>query len=145
MGFYLEFRSTLEKYLKFYCLLKSYYKHTYYGLLILWHMRYFAYNFDIWIYFKWLLFRNVLIKLITFTTIEISFFKFSKPLRFIYFHVLIYFIDYAITIIPTFLCLVLPFPVAIPSLSSCPWVMQINSLAIPFPILFLTSPCLFCT
>ena len=30
-------------------------------------------------------------------------------------------------------------------LSSCPWVMHISSLATPFPILFLTSPCLFCT
>ena len=30
-------------------------------------------------------------------------------------------------------------------LSSCPWVMDISSLASPFPILFLTSPCLFCT
>ena len=30
-------------------------------------------------------------------------------------------------------------------LSSCPWVMHISSLASPFPILFLTSPCLFCT
>ena len=30
-------------------------------------------------------------------------------------------------------------------LSSCPWVMHISYLASPFPILFLTSPCLFCT
>ena len=29
--------------------------------------------------------------------------------------------------------------------SSCPWVMHINSLASPFPILFLTSLCLCCT
>ena len=29
-------------------------------------------------------------------------------------------------------------------LSSCPWVIHVNSLASPFPILFLTSPCLFC-
>ena len=28
-------------------------------------------------------------------------------------------------------------------LSSCPWVVQISSLASLFPILFLTSPCLF--
>ena len=28
-------------------------------------------------------------------------------------------------------------------LSSCPWVVHISSLASPFPILFLTSPCLF--
>ena len=31
------------------------------------------------------------------------------------------------------------------SLSSCPWVVHISSLASTFPILFLTSPCLFCT
>ena len=30
-------------------------------------------------------------------------------------------------------------------LSSCPWVVHISSLAFPFPILFLTSPCLFRT
>ena len=28
---------------------------------------------------------------------------------------------------------------------SCPWIMHISSLASPFPILFLISPCLFCT
>ena len=32
-----------------------------------------------------------------------------------------------------------------PHLSSCPWVVHISSLASPFPILFLTSPSLFCT
>ena len=32
-----------------------------------------------------------------------------------------------------------------PCLSSCPWVVHISSLASPFPILFLTFPCLFCT
>ena len=31
-----------------------------------------------------------------------------------------------------------------PRLSSCPWVVRVSSLASPFPILFLTSPCLFC-
>ena len=31
------------------------------------------------------------------------------------------------------------------SLSSCPWVIHISSLAFPFLILFFTSPCLFCT
>ena len=30
-------------------------------------------------------------------------------------------------------------------LSSCPWVVYVSSLATPFPILFLTSPSLFCT
>ena len=39
---------------------------------------------------------------------------------------------------------VLPFPPAIPPLSSCPWVTHISSLALSFPILFLISPCLFC-
>ena len=29
--------------------------------------------------------------------------------------------------------------------NSCPWVVHISSLASPFPILFLTSPCLFST
>ena len=38
-----------------------------------------------------------------------------------------------------------PFPPAFPHLSSCPWVIHISSLASPFPILFLTSSCLFCT
>ena len=32
-----------------------------------------------------------------------------------------------------------------PPLCSCPWVIHISSLISPFPILFLTSPCLFCT
>ena len=41
--------------------------------------------------------------------------------------------------------LVLPFPPAVPPhLSSCPWVTHISSLASPFPMLFLTSLCLFC-
>ena len=31
------------------------------------------------------------------------------------------------------------------SLSSCPWVVHISSLASTFPILFLTPSCLFCT
>ena len=42
------------------------------------------------------------------------------------------------------LCPALPSLQHLPSLSSCPWVMHISSLASPFPILFLTSPCLFC-
>ena len=32
-----------------------------------------------------------------------------------------------------------------PALSSCPWIIYISSLASPFPILSLTSHCLFCT
>ena len=43
------------------------------------------------------------------------------------------------------LCAVSLFPPAIPPPhSSRPWVMHISSLASPFPILFLTSPYLFC-
>ena len=36
-------------------------------------------------------------------------------------------------------------PPSFPYLSSCPQVIHISSLTSPFPILFLTSPCLFCT
>ena len=62
-----------------------------------------------------------------------------------------YFTDYAITIVPFFLPFIPlhpapPLPSAFPiPLSSCPWVIHISSLASPFPILFLTSSCLFCT
>ena len=41
--------------------------------------------------------------------------------------------------------LVYPLPPTVPYLSSCPWVIYVSSLTSPFPILFLTSPCLFCT
>ena len=34
-------------------------------------------------------------------------------------------------------------PPALPSLSSCLWVIHRHSLTSPFPILFLTPPCLF--
>ena len=55
--------------------------------------------------------------------------------------------DYAITVVPHFpLCPPppnIPFPPAIPTLSSYPWVMHLSSLASPFPILFLTSLCHF--
>ena len=37
-----------------------------------------------------------------------------------------------------------PFCQAIPHHCSCPWVMRISSLATPFPILYFTSPWLFC-
>ena len=62
----------------------------------------------------------------------------------------VYFIDYAITVVPFISPLYppalpsLPQP-AFPALSSCPWVIHISSLASPFPILFVTSPYLFCT
>ena len=58
--------------------------------------------------------------------------------------------DYAITVILTFP----PLPPSTqqasllqaipPHHSSCPWVMCISSLATPFPILYFTSPWLFC-
>ena len=38
-----------------------------------------------------------------------------------------------------------PLPPTFPTYSSCPWVIHISSLASPFPILFLPSPCLFST
>ena len=36
-------------------------------------------------------------------------------------------------------------PPVFPPFSSCPWVTHVSSLASIFPILFLTSPCLFST
>ena len=35
-------------------------------------------------------------------------------------------------------------PTPLPRLSSSTWEVHVSSLASPFPILFLTSPCLFC-
>ena len=64
-----------------------------------------------------------------------------------YEYFLIYFIDYAITVVlfSPFITLhpTHPLPPAFPHFSSCPWVIHISSLVSPFPILFLTSPCLF--
>ena len=63
----------------------------------------------------------------------------------------VYFIDYAITVVPFFFSPLYPplpstpIPTSIPPFTSCPWVIHISSLASPFPILFLTSPCLFST
>ena len=62
----------------------------------------------------------------------------------------VYFIDYAITVVPFFLPFIPfhpipPYSSASPPLSSCPWVVHVSSLASPFPLLFLTSPCLSCT
>ena len=72
------------------------------------------------------------------------------PVGFIYLFILIYFIDYAITVVPFFSPFYSPLccthlPPSLPHLSSSPWVIHISSLASPFPILFLTSPCQFCT
>ena len=66
------------------------------------------------------------------------------------FLVLIYFIDYAITVV-SFAPLNSPPPCTTPPthipppFSSCPWVIHISFLTSTFPILFLTSPCLFST
>ena len=63
----------------------------------------------------------------------------------------IYFIDYAITVVPIPTHLfpsalhTLPTHIPAPAFSSCSWVIHISSLASLFPILFLTSPCLFFT
>ena len=64
-------------------------------------------------------------------------------------HFKVYFINYGIRVVPISLSLPplpsTPLPSSNFPLSSFPWVMHITSLASPFPILFLTSPCLFCT
>ena len=71
--------------------------------------------------------------------------KLCKPL-----FLKIYFIDYAITVVP-FPPLYSPLPFKSPStcitptLSSCPWVIHISFLTSTFPILFLTCPSLLCT
>ena len=60
----------------------------------------------------------------------------------------LYFIDYAIIVVPNFLPL-LPFqnlPLLLkqsPHHCSCPWAMRVSSLGTPFPILCFTSPWLF--
>ena len=97
----------------------------------------------------------VLKKLVKYHQICILFFKID-------------FIDYAVTVVPFFSPLYSPLPCtslppasphlsscpwvvhtctplppASPHLSSCSWVVHISSLASPFPILFLTSHCLF--
>ena len=65
--------------------------------------------------------------------------------NFIYwFYFLVYFIDYAITVVPIFPLypppLSSPLPSSNPLFSSYPWVVHIISLASPFLILFLTAP-----
>ena len=78
-------------------------------------------------------------------------FQYCFPFTLLYKHgFMLHFIDYAVTLVPFFppfvpLCPAPPPSTSIPhALSSCPWVVHISSLASPFPILFLTSPCLFC-
>ena len=62
----------------------------------------------------------------------------------------VYFIDYAITVVPFsspfyFPQPCTPSPTSIPPFSSCSWVIHVSCSASPFPILFLTYSCLFCT
>ena len=63
----------------------------------------------------------------------------------------VYFIDYVIIVVTFFSPLYSPPPFTTPPtsipqpFSSCPWVVHISPLASTFPILFLTSPCLFST
>ena len=66
-----------------------------------------------------------------------------------FFNFLLYFIDYAVILVPTFpLC---PPPLSTlhslrqsSHLHSSPWVMHVSSLSTPFPILYLPSPWPFC-
>ena len=63
---------------------------------------------------------------------------------------IIYFIDYAIIVVPLFSPLNSPpscpyFPPSFPHLGFCLCVIHISTLASPFPILFSTFSCLFCT
>ena len=63
----------------------------------------------------------------------------------------IYFIDYAITVVPFFFSPLFPSALYLPSHHHSPTLVHvhgshnISSLAFPFPMLFLTSPCLICT
>ena len=65
------------------------------------------------------------------------------------FFFLIYFIDYAVSVVPLSPFIPLlpehPLPPTFPPFSSCPWVIHINSLPSTFPMLFLPSPCLSST
>ena len=80
---------------------------------------------------------------------KISFSLFRHLSFFHSFSFKIYFIDYAISVVPfpplhsTPSCT--PPPSHIPPYSSCPWVIYISSLASTFPILLSTSSCLFST
>ena len=79
-------------------------------------------------------------------------FLFCTTFCFTFCFLIIYFIVYAITVVP-FSPLYSPPPCTPPLIhipppspfSSCPWVIHISSLASTFPIIFLTSPCLFST
>ena len=67
----------------------------------------------------------------------------------LFFSFKLYFIDYTVTVVPIFPPLSTP-PITLspfrqsPHHCSCPWVMYINSLATPFPMLYFTSLWLFC-
>ena len=57
----------------------------------------------------------------------------------------VYFIDYAIIVVPLFSPLYASPPCTPPIPLFRSWVVHKSLSASPFPILFLTSPCLFCT
>ena len=65
--------------------------------------------------------------------------SFLSILLFIFIY--LYFIDYAITVVP--LHPAPPTPSGNPHHCSCPGIIHVSSLAILFPILYLTSPWLF--
>ena len=74
--------------------------------------------------------------------------KFKSSLLFLCFFKKLYFIDYAITVVPIFPPL--PFSTQHPHFlrpspqhRSCPCVMPVSSLATPFPVLYFPSPWLF--
>ena len=71
------------------------------------------------------------------------------PLIYPFYFLKVYFVDYAIMVVPFFSTLfpsaLYPMPPSFPHLSSRPWVVHISSLASPFPMLYLTSSCLCCT
>ena len=75
--------------------------------------------------------------------------KYLSVYIFLVFFFILIFYCYWITVVPIFPPLpALPdtsLPSSNPPVSSCPWIVHISSLASPFPRLFLSSPCLFCT
>ena len=88
--------------------------------------------------------------LILWLTLYLQYSRVEYSYIFFIFFLKIYFIDYAITVVPFFHPLYSPpactsLPPSFPHLSSSPWVIHVSSLASTFPILFLTFPCLFCT
>ena len=77
--------------------------------------------------------------------------KIPKPswIYFIFLFFKLYFTHYTITVAPILPTFPLPHNTLYvlrqpPHHCSCPWVMRISSLVTPFPILYFTSPWLFC-